>query len=195
MTTQAADHAHPSRPMLHALAANWWLFLLRGLCAIAFGILTLFWPGVSLAALVLLYGAFALVDGATAIIAAIMGEPYAPRWWLALVGILGIGAGLLTFYWPAITTLVLLLCVAGWAIAIGLLQIFGAIKLRKEIDNEWLLAAGGLAAVLFGILLIARPGLGALSLALAIGAYAVIFGVLQVLFAFRLRRHDHHVTA
>src|SRR6516162_1041 len=128
-----AHVASPPVPglLLNALAKHWWLLLLRGICAILFGVLTFVWPGITLLTLVLLYGAYALADGVLALAEAIMGGAPAPRWWLAL--------GILTFAWPGITALVLLLFIAGWAIATGILQIVGAIRLRKEIDNEWLL--------------------------------------------------------
>ena len=112
-----------------------------------------------------------------------------PRWWLALVGLLGIGVGVITLFWPQITGFVLLLFIAGWAIASGVLQIIGAIKLRKEIDGEWLLIASGVLSVLFGIVVILFPGAGALSLALVIGAFAVAYGVLLIGFALRLKKH------
>src|SRR2546426_3083946 len=105
--------------LLHALAKHWWVLLLRGICAILFGVLTFVWPGITLLTLVLLYGAFALADGVLALAEAIMGGAPAPRWWLALVGLLGIAVGILTFAWPGITALVLLLFIAGWAIATG----------------------------------------------------------------------------
>jgi uncharacterized membrane protein HdeD (DUF308 family) len=184
------------RPMLHALAENWWLLLLRGLCAIIFGVLTLMWPGVTLITLVLFYGAFTLIDGVLAIIAAIKGGAPAPRWWLGVVGLLGILAGLLTFLWPGVTGLVLLFFIAGWAIAAGVIQIIGAIKLRKEIDDEWLLIAGGVISVLFGLVLLAQPSTGALAVAFVIGIFAIVQGVLLTSLSFRLRRHakDGHIV-
>jgi uncharacterized membrane protein HdeD (DUF308 family) len=177
--------------MLHGLARNWWLILLRGICAVVFGVLTFVWPGVTLITLVLLYGAFALVDGVLALAAAIMGGRPAPRWWLAVVGLLGIGAGLVTLFLPGMTAIVLLYFIAFWAIAIGVMQIVGAIRLRKEIDNEWWLVAAGVVSVLFGLLLIIQPGAGALALILTIGVFAVIEGIALIAFAFRLRRHSH----
>jgi uncharacterized membrane protein HdeD (DUF308 family) len=140
---------------------------------------------------VLFYGAFALVDGVLAIAAAIMGGAPAPRWWLAIIGLLGIAVGILTFAWPGVTALVLLLFIAGWAIATGVLQIVGAIKLRKEIDNEWLLIAGGVLSVLFGLILIVQPGTGALASLYVIGAYAILYGILLVILSLRLRTHAH----
>ena len=175
--------------LLHSLARGWWLILLRGICAILFGVLAFAWPGVTLFTLVVLYGAFALADGVLAVFAAITGGAPAARWWLALVGLLGIAAGLLTFLWPGITALVLLVVIAFWAIATGLMQIFGAIKLRKEIDNEWLLIASGVLSVLFGAAVLLRPGAGAIALVFVIGTYAILYGILLVLFSLRLRKH------
>ena len=141
--------------------------------------------------LILFYGAFALVDGVLAIVAAITGGAPGARWWLAIVGLLGIAAGLLTFLMPGLTALVLLLFIAGWAIATGVLQIIGAIKLRKEIDNEWFLILSGIVSVLFGVAMMLAPGAGALALVWVIGAYSVVAGVLLVALAFRLRKHVH----
>ena len=177
--------------MVHALAKNWWLLLLRGIAAIIFGLLAFAWPGLTLLTLILFYGAFALVDGVLAIIAAITGGSAAPRWWLAIVGLLGLAAGLLTFLMPGLTAVVLLLFIAGWAIATGVFQIIGAIKLRKEIDNEWLLILCGVISVLFGVCMMLAPGAGALALVWVIGAYSVVIGALFVALAFRLRKHTH----
>jgi uncharacterized membrane protein HdeD (DUF308 family) len=177
--------------MVHALAKNWWMLLLRGIAAIIFGGLALSWPGMTLVTLILFYGAYVLVDGVLAIIAAITGGTLAPRWWLAVVGLLGIAAGLLTFMMPGVTALVLLYFIAGWAIATGVFQIIGAIRLRKEIDNEWLLVLGGLISVLFGGAMFAAPGAGALALVTVIGIYAIVIGVLLIMLSFRLKRHVH----
>ncbi len=177
--------------MLHALAKNWWMLLLRGIAAILFGALALAWPGMTLVTLILFYGAYVLVDGVLAIVAAITGGTLAPRWWLAIVGLLGIAAGLLTFLMPGVTALVLLYFIAGWAIATGVFQIIGAIKLRKEIDNEWLLILGGIVSVLFGGAMFAAPGAGALALITVIGVYAIFIGVLLVALSFRLKTHAH----
>ncbi|MHB8267223.1 HdeD family acid-resistance protein [Bradyrhizobium sp.] len=174
--------------MVHALAKNWWMLLLRGIAAIVFGLLALAWPGMTLLTLVLFYGAYALVDGVLAVVAAITGGAPMPRWWLAIVGLLGIAAGLLTFLMPGLTAILLLYFIAGWAIATGVLQIIGAIRLRKEIDHEWLLILGGIVSVLFGAAMMAAPGAGALALITVIGIYAVITGVLLVALSFRLKK-------
>jgi uncharacterized membrane protein HdeD (DUF308 family) len=177
--------------MVHQLAKNWWLMLLRGIAAIIFGVLAFAWPGLTLLTLVLFYGAYALVDGILAIVSAITGGAPAPRWWLAIIGLFGIAAGILTFLWPGITALVLLFFIAGWAIAVGVFQIIGAIRLRKEIDNEWLLILGGVLSVLFGIGVLIMPGAGALALVWVIAIYAIIEGILFVALSFRLKKHVH----
>ena len=177
--------------MVHALAKNWWLLLLRGIAAIIFGLLAFAWPGLTLVTLILLYGAYALVDGVLAIIAAITGGVPGSRWWLAIVGLLGIVAGLVTFLTPGLTALVLLFFIAGWAIVTGVFEIIGAIKLRKEIDNEWLLILSGIISVLFGVGIMLAPGAGALALVWVIGAYSVVMGVIFVALAFRLKKHTH----
>ena len=189
-TTQPANFPF-RRALLHTLAKNWWMLLLRGICAILFGILAFVWPAMTLVTLILLYGAFAFVDGIFALVAAITGGAPAPRWWLAIVGVLGIAAGLATWFWPGLTALVLLYFIAAWSIATGVMQIVGAIQLRKEIDNEWLLIAAGVISVLFGGLLIAQPGAGAVAVLFIIGIYAVLYGLLLVFLAMRLRRHAH----
>jgi len=176
-------------PMLEPLARYWWAILIRGILAILFGILAFALPGVTLVTLVVLYGAFAFADGIFALVAAIGGGTPVPRWWLALIGVFGIAAGVLTFFWPQITALVLLMFIAGWAIATGVMQIIGAIKLRAEIDDEWLLIASGVLSVVFGVSMVMWPGAGALALILVIGSFAVVYGILLVMFSLRLRRH------
>lgn len=177
------------RPVLDPLARNWWLILLRGILAVLFGLLTFAWPGLTLFTLVIFYGVFALIDGIFALIAAVTSGALAPRWWLALVGVLGIGAGVATLMWPDVTGLVLLYLIAGWAIASGIFQIVGAIRLRKEIDDEWLLIASGVLSVLFGLLVLAFPGAGALGIAFGIAAFAVAYGLLLIAFSLRLKKH------
>jgi uncharacterized membrane protein HdeD (DUF308 family) len=170
------------------VARNWWLFLLRGLAAITFGVLSLIWPGISLVTLILLFGAYALVDGVFALAAAIVGRGNAElSWWLLLVGLLGIGIGITTFLWPGLTALTLLYFIAGWIVATGLLQIIGAIELRKAIENEWWLILDGALSVLFGILLFTMPGAGAVALIWLIAVFAIAFGILMVGFAFKVK--------
>jgi uncharacterized membrane protein HdeD (DUF308 family) len=176
--------------ILRPLARNWWVFLVRGLVAIAFGLLGLFYPAATLVAFVLVYGVFALIDGVFAVIAAVRGkEGMGPRWWLALVGVLGIVAGLVTYAWPGLTALALLMVIGVWALVYGIFEIIGAIRLRKEIENEWLLLAHGILAVLFGLMVLVRPGAGALALVWLIASFALASGGLLVIFAFGLKKH------
>ena len=170
------------------LSRNWWKVLLRGLAAIMFGILVWLLPGISLAVLVLLFGAFVLVDGILGVWLAIDGRKEYEDWWVLLLwGLLGIGVGVLTFMSPGVTGLALLFFIAAWAIATGVLEIVAAIRLRREIKGEWLLILGGLLSVMFGALLMAQPGVGALALIWLIGTYAVIFGIVLVILAFKTR--------
>jgi uncharacterized membrane protein HdeD (DUF308 family) len=192
MSSMQQPQAHTlgsSASLLHALAKNWWLVVLRGVAAIVLGILAFVWPGITLLTLVLFWGAFVLVDGVLAIAAAVTGGNPMPRWWLAIVGLAGIAAGALTFLMPGLTALVLLTFIAVWAIILGVLDIYGAITLRKEIDNEWLLIVNGIAAIVFGVLLLWRPGLGALAVVWIIGAYAILLGIIYVAFGLKLKKH------
>jgi uncharacterized membrane protein HdeD (DUF308 family) len=190
MSSQSSPTSLATPSLLHSLTDHWWLFLIRGIAAIIFGVLAFAWPGVTLVVLVLFFGAFALVDGIASLIAAVTGRgATAPRWWLAIVGLAGIAAGLLTFFWPAVTAVLLLYFIAGWAIATGVFQIIGAIQLRKEIDNEWLLVLSGVVSILLGIVLIVMPGTGLLALVWLIAIDAIIFGVLVIGFGLRLRKH------
>src|SRR5262249_51394754 len=182
----------PDRPMLHALGKCWCLLLLRGIAAVLFGVLAFIWPGLTLVTLVLLYGAFALVDGVISLVAAFTGSAKpVPTWWLVVVGLLGIAAGIVTFAWPVITAIVLVLIIGAWALVHGIFEIIGAIQLRKEIDNEWWLILSGAVSVLFGLIVLFAPGAGALGLIWAIAAYSIVFGVTFIALALKLRKHSH----
>lgn len=172
-----------------ALGRNWWLLLLRGLVAIVFALLTWAQPGVSLAALVLVFGIYVLADGLLGVWSAIAKRRDNRHWWVLLLwGLVGIVVGVMTFIMPGITGLVLLMYIAAWAMITGVLQIVAAIRLRKEIKGEWLMILSGLVSVAFGVLLFLQPGAGALAVAWIIAAYAFIFGVLMVLLAFKVRK-------
>jgi len=177
--------------VLRSLADNWWLLLLRGIAAIAFGALAFFWPGLTLVTLTLLWGTYALIDGAIAIWAAFnaSGGDAGPRWWLGLSGVAGILAGVVTFYYTGMTTLVLLTFIAVWAIIIGAMQIWGAIALRKVLQHEWLLILNGVLSIAFGAVLLAQPAAGALGFVWMIAWYAIFFGCLYVALAFKLRQY------
>ena len=179
--------------LLRALAENWWLLLIRGILAIAFGVLVLLWPDLALLTLTLLWGAYAIADGIFALGAATLGKSRetARRLWLALIGLAGILVGLLTFVWPEITAQVLLLFIASWAIITGMLQIWGALELRKEIEVEWMLGLIGLLSIALGIFLIARPSAGALAFIWLIGSLAIFVGCIYVSLSLWLKEHRH----
>jgi uncharacterized membrane protein HdeD (DUF308 family) len=170
-----------------SLSRNWWAVSLRGLAGILFGIITFFAPGISLAALVLLFGAYAFADGVLAIVSAVRRRG-TDRWWLLLLnGLVGIAAGVLTLLWPGITALALLYVIAAWALVTGAFEIAAAIRLRKAITGEWLLALSGIFSIALGVLLILFPGPGALAVVIWIGAYALVFGALLFALGLRLR--------
>jgi uncharacterized membrane protein HdeD (DUF308 family) len=170
------------------LAGNWWALALRGLLAVLFGITAFVMPGLTLAALVLLYGAYALVDGVFAVVASLAGRTFGTPWWAMLIrGLLGIAIGIVTFVWPGITELALLYIIAAWAVVTGGFEIAAAIRLRKEIRGEWLLVLSGAISVLFGLALMVYPAAGALAIVWLLGSYAIIFGVLLLVLGLRLR--------
>jgi uncharacterized membrane protein HdeD (DUF308 family) len=185
--------------MLDMMTRTWWAVALRGTVAVLFGLVAMIWPGITLFALLILFGAYALVDGAFAIGSAFFGEnaDASSRAWLAVRGVAGIVIGLMTFFWPGVTALVLLYLIAAWAIVSGVLEVAAAIRLRKEIRGEWLMALAGVLSVVFGILLAVWPAAGAVTLVLFIGAFALVFGVVLIGLAFRLRhlRSDHAAPA
>jgi uncharacterized membrane protein HdeD (DUF308 family) len=176
--------------MLEYLTRYWWALVVRGLAAVLFGLAALIWPDVTLRVLVLLFGFYAVVDGLLALAVVLVGGRLASRrrGWLIVEGVIGIAAGVFTFLWPDITTLVLLYLIAAWAVVTGLLELAAAIVLRRELRGEWLLALAGVLSVAFGVLLFVRPGEGAVAVIWAIGLYAIVFGVALLALGARLRR-------
>jgi uncharacterized membrane protein HdeD (DUF308 family) len=173
------------------LARNWWAFVLRGVLAVLFGIFTFLWPGMALMTLILVFGFYAIFEGVFNVIAAFRrnGDPDQQPWWALLIeGLLSIGAGLLALFVPGLTAFVLLYIIAGWALATGVLEIIAAVRLRRQIRGEWMLALLGVLSIVTGVLLALFPGPGALAVVLWIGAYAVVFGGLLIGLGFRLRR-------
>jgi uncharacterized membrane protein HdeD (DUF308 family) len=175
--------------MLPVFTRYWWVFALRGAAAVLFGIAALVWPQITLAVLVLLFGAYALVDGVSLLITLVRGDPVARRhmWSVGIIGVLGVLAGIIAFVYPNVTALALLYVVAFWSIAIGVFQVIAAIRLRQEIQGELWLALGGILAVLFGIYLVVFPGSGLLSLVFFVGIWAIVFGISSLLLGWRLR--------
>ena len=174
---------------MKSLAENWWAIALRGVAAIILGVLTFVLPGLSLIALILMFGAYAIVEGILNVVAAVRRRPVeGSRWLLLLEGLVSIAAGIVTFALPGLTALVLLYLIAAWAIVTGVLEIIAAVRVRKQIAGEFWLILSGVLSVVFGAFLMIAPGAGALALVLWIGAYAVVFGALLLGLAFRLRR-------
>jgi uncharacterized membrane protein HdeD (DUF308 family) len=175
--------------MEFGLSRNWGALVLRGVIAIIFGLIAIFWPGTAFLALAIIYGAYALVDGVLAIYAAVSGHAQPGQWWaLILEGIIGIGIGLITFFFPPVTEIALVYLIAIWAIATGIFEIIAAFRLRRHVAGEWALVVAGILSVLFGIILAASPGAGAVVLMWIIGAYALVFGIAMIVLGFRLRR-------
>jgi uncharacterized membrane protein HdeD (DUF308 family) len=170
------------------LARNWWLLALRGVAGILFGIGAFVWPGATLAVLILVFGAYVFVDGIFAVVAGIGMRRQLSLWWLVVVeGVAGIILGVLTFRSPDTTALVLLTFIAAWSIVTGIFEIATALRIRTMIENEWLMILSGVVSIIFGILLLAQPGAGEIAIVWLLGAYALLFGILTLMLAFRLR--------
>jgi uncharacterized membrane protein HdeD (DUF308 family) len=174
--------------LIEALKRHWWVPVLRGIAAIVFGVIAFVYPGLTVAVLVLLFGAWVLVDGVFRIVGAIGHRASDPDWgWQLVIGILGIVIGFLTFHAPAITALALVIYIAAWALMIGATEIALAFKLRREIKGEWFLILMGLLSILFAIMILWNPLPGALALLWLIASYAIVFGFLGIILGFRLR--------
>ncbi len=179
-----------------SLATNWWALVLRGVLGVVVGLLSFAWPGVTLVALAFLFAGYALVDGVVSIIGAVRAMGNHERWGaLVFEGIAGIGAAAVTIFWPPITVFALVYIIAAWSIITGSLEIAAAVRLGHVISGEWLLLLSGIASLLFGFLVILAPIAGALVLALWVGAYWLIFGVLLISFGFRMRSWERHGMA
>src|SRR5437868_13815245 len=174
--------------LIETLKRHWWVPVIRGIAAIVFGIIAFVYPGLTIATLVLFFGAWVLIDGIFRVVGAIGHRASDPDWgWHLVIGLLGIIVGLLTFHAPGITALALVIYVAAWALMIGASEIVLAVKLRREIKGEWFLILMGLASIVFAALLLWNPLAGAAALIWIMAWYAVIFGVLAIIFGFRLR--------
>jgi uncharacterized membrane protein HdeD (DUF308 family) len=173
--------------MLTAYARNWWTFALRGVFALLFGVIAIVWPGLTILSLTLVFGFYALLDGIFALVAVFSPFGEGNRWLLVLEGLLGIAAGVIAFVYPGVTAVALLAVIAAWAILTGILEIVAAVRLRQVIDNEWWLGLGGLASIVFGVLLVVWPGSGLVAISWIIGFYAIIFGVAMLMLGSRLR--------
>ncbi|WP_340694004.1 HdeD family acid-resistance protein [Hyphomonas sp.] len=183
----AAADASPDTIIEQFLTVTWWAMLLRGIAAVLFGILSFAWPEISLQTLMIVFGVYVIMDGAFLVGAAFKGG--VSRYWLLLLnGVLGIGAGVIAMAWPGLTAIVLVFVIGWWAIFSGIVAIVLAIRVRREIENEWLLILSGILSVLFGAALLIAPGAGALALIWLIALWALVFGALMIVLAFRLRK-------
>jgi uncharacterized membrane protein HdeD (DUF308 family) len=176
---------------LRALVDHWWAIAVRGVVSIVFGVLTLALPTLTLTALIFMFGAYALVEGLFALIAAIRGRQDGPRRALLLEGLVSVAAGIVTFVLPGLSALALAYVIAGWGLVTGALKVAAAIRLREEVKGEWALVLSGVLSLIFGVLMASAPTAGALTVVLVIGAYAIAFGALLLVLAFRLRRVQH----
>jgi uncharacterized membrane protein HdeD (DUF308 family) len=184
-----------SDAMSARLARNWWLIALRGVFAILFGLIALFLPVVTLAALVLLFAAYMLMDGVVAIIAAVGAARRHERWgWLVFEGIADLIAGAIAFLWPLVTILAFVFLMGAWAIVSGALLTAAAFRLHVT-HGRWLMVLGGVISMIWGVLLIFWPFAGALALTWWMAAYALFFGVALLVLAFRLRKRRHELAA
>jgi len=174
--------------MFDLIANYWWTFLIRGIAAIAFGLIALVWPGMTLTVLIVVFGIYVIFEGILSIVAA-FNNRWVKSWWvLALEGLASIAMGCIAFIWPGLTAIVLLIFIAAWAIFTGLLEIYAAVQLRKEMQGEWVLVLVGAASILIGLLLIMNPGSGALAVVWLIGIYALIFGGLLTFLGLKFRK-------
>lgn len=171
------------------LSRSWWLLLVYGLAAVAFGILTLLWPGRSIAALVMAFGVLSLVDGVTSLFGIVRKDVALPRALLLLYALVSIGFGLLALLQPVAVAGALVWLLAIWLVVAGVARIVFAIRIRKQVRGEWLLVASGALAILLGVLFLAQPVAGILTMALWMAIGALLYGALQVALAIRLRRH------
>lgn len=174
--------------MLRAILRTWWLIVLQGIAAVIFGILAFILPGRTLGLLVSLFGGYALADGLLALGRALRAGSRGTAWW-SFVGqsVVGIVVGLATFTWPGMTALVLLYCIAAWALLTGLLQIVVALAVRRQLEGEWLVILSGVLSLIFGGWLVLSPGDGALTVVWVIASYAIVLGVVLIVAGLQLR--------
>jgi uncharacterized membrane protein HdeD (DUF308 family) len=174
--------------MSSVLADNWWAIAIRGVLAIVFAFIALFLPGATMLSLVLVFAAYAFADGVFGIIAAVRAARAHERWGLlVLEGVVNIVTAAIAILWPGITVVAFVLLVASWAILSGGLMLAAAFRLQID-HGRWWLALGGIASLIYGVLLVAAPAIGALVLTWWLGAYALIFGVSLIVLAFQLRQ-------
>jgi uncharacterized membrane protein HdeD (DUF308 family) len=189
--SSTVSSATPTDPRIAAMSAilaqNWWAIAIRGVCGIVFGLIALFLPGATILTLVLFFSAYMLVDGIFGVVAAVRAASHHQRWGLlVLEGVLNIAVGVIAFIWPGLTAVTFVLLIAAWAIVTGVLEIVAAVRLHPEYGRWWLILSG-VASVIFGVLLVVAPLAGVIVVTWWIGAFALIFGIMLLVLAFRLR--------
>ncbi len=182
--------------MIRAVLKYWWVFSLRGIIAIVFGLAALLWPALTLGVMVLLFGLFALFEGLLAILTSFGKGDEKGGWTLLLEGLVGLlvcvivllGTSIGSIFWPKVAAVMLVYYIAGWAILAGIFKILTAFRIRKEVKGEWALGLSGLISILVGLILILRPGAGVLAVAWLIGSFAIILGIFQLLLGLKFRK-------
>ena len=169
--------------LINAFASTWSLLLIRGILGVLFGILAFTWPGLTLETFVLLYALFAMLDGISALFVGMVLR----AWGLVVFSVFGFILGLYLAKYPYITDVAALYVIVAWAIVRGIFEIITAILLRKKARNEWMELLGGIISIIFAVVLVVNPRTGALAMRSVIGAYALIFGLMLIILAFRVR--------
>jgi len=174
--------------MLEMITSRWWIFLVRGIAAIVFGLAAALWPQITLPALAILFGAYALLDGIFALAAAL--SPLAGSRWFALLieGLLGLTVAFYIFTQPVLGAVALVYAIAFWSIFTGILEIVAGVQLRDLVTNEWLYILAGIVPIAFGVLVVRYPDAGALAIVWLVGFYALLFGIAQIALSLRLRQ-------
>jgi len=177
--------------MNNAVARNWWLVVLRGILAILFGLTAFVWPAYTWIVLVFMFGIYTLVGGLAAVGTGLSRAKDSSRWWTSLLkGMISISAAVIALIWPQLTGLIMVLVITGGAVLTGVLEIIAAIHLRHEINNEWLLAVGGIVSIALGVFLFLQPVAGGIAILWTVAAFVVIFGVLLIALGFRLKNQN-----
>ena len=182
--------------MIKSISKYWWVFVLRGLIAVVFGLAALLWPALTLGIMVLLFGLFALLEGLLTVVTSFGKGDEKGGWTLLFEGLVGLlvcvivllGTSLGSILWPRVAAVMLVFYIAGWAILAGLFKIITAFRIRKEIKGEWMVVLSGLISILFGLILVLRPATGVLAVAWLIGIFAILLGIFQFLLGLKFRK-------
>lgn len=176
--------------MLTSFKRLWWVFLLRAIVAIVFGILAIVFPGLTILTLATLFGVYSLFDGISSVVVSFSSRLQDSQWWVHLIeGIVGVIVGILVLTYPDIAALALIFMIAAWAVITGIIEVIAAIHLRKEIENELWLGLGGLISIVFGVIIFRFPMAGVQAIGVVVGIYAIVFGAIFGMLAFRIRNY------